>query len=262
MEEGRMLKYQLGYEKLLRAVGRFCDERIYQDELARRCRASHLDVHREVLVRVLHRGFAKPYYLDLLVECGIIYELKCAEMLSSVHQKQLINYLLLTDLMHGKLVNFRPGSVESRFISTRLHRHDRAEYQLADGGWCGDDKGSRLLRETLTGLLADWGAFLDVDLYREALIHFMDGPEAGVRSVDIEIDGSVIGTQKMCMLSPGTAWHLSALRQHLKSYETHVVRLLNHTRLERIHWINLDQRVVRFKTLVNNDSAVNDSVIF
>ena len=26
MEEGRMIKYKLGYEKMLRAVGRFCDE--------------------------------------------------------------------------------------------------------------------------------------------------------------------------------------------------------------------------------------------
>ena len=26
MEEGRMLKYKLGYEKMLRAVGRFCDQ--------------------------------------------------------------------------------------------------------------------------------------------------------------------------------------------------------------------------------------------
>jgi hypothetical protein len=26
MEEGRMLKHQIGYEKLLRAVGRFCDD--------------------------------------------------------------------------------------------------------------------------------------------------------------------------------------------------------------------------------------------
>ncbi|MGB9723027.1 MAG: hypothetical protein ACP5OO_02260 [Chloroflexia bacterium] len=26
MEEGRMVKYRMGYEKLLQAVGRFCDE--------------------------------------------------------------------------------------------------------------------------------------------------------------------------------------------------------------------------------------------
>jgi hypothetical protein len=27
MEEGRMLKYKLGYEKMLQAIGRYCDER-------------------------------------------------------------------------------------------------------------------------------------------------------------------------------------------------------------------------------------------
>jgi hypothetical protein len=51
------------------------------------------------------------------------------------------------------------------------------------------------------------------------------------------------------LLNAGAAWHLSAVRQHLMSYETHLVRLLSHMRLDRIHWINLDQRTVTLKTL-------------
>ena len=74
------------------ALGRFCDERVYQDELAQRCRAGGLEVHREVLFRAVYRGFAKTYYLDMLVERGIVYELKAAETLNISHQKQLINY--------------------------------------------------------------------------------------------------------------------------------------------------------------------------
>jgi GxxExxY protein len=230
-------------------LGRFCDERVYQEELAQRCRASGFEVHREVLLRALYQGFAKPYYLDMLVERGIIYELKAVETLNSSHQTQLINYLLLAGLSHGKLVNFRPGSVESRFVSTRLRRQDRMAFRLADGEWQGDEKTSRRLREILCALLADWGVFLDVNLYREALLHFLDGPEVGIQPVDIEVAGRIVGAQKMCMLNAGTAWHLSSVRQHLMSYQTHLLRLLSHTRLDRIHWINLDQRAVTLKTL-------------
>jgi GxxExxY protein len=230
-------------------LGRFCDERIYQDELAQRCRAGGFEVHREALLRASYQDFTKPYYLDMLVERGVVYESKVVEALNSSHQKQLINYLLLAGLSHGKLVNFRPGSVESRFVSTRLRRQDRVGFRLADRAWQGDDKKSRLRRETLCTLLADWGVFLDANLYREALLRFLGGPEGGVQCVDIEVAGRIVGAQKMCMLDAGTAWHLSAVRQHLMSYETHLVRLLSHTRLDRIHWINLDQRTVTLKTL-------------
>jgi GxxExxY protein len=230
-------------------LGRFCEERVYQDELTQRCRDSGFEVHREVLLRALSQGFAKPYYLDMLVDYGVIYELKAVETLNGNHEKQLINYLLLAGLSHGKLVNFRPGSVQSRFVSTSLCREDRLAFLLDDGAWQGDDEPGRRLRETLCSLLSDWGVFLDANLYREALLYFLDGPDAGVQPVDIVVKGRIAGAQRMCMLNAGTAWHLSAVREHLKSYETHLVRLLNHMRLDRLHWINLDQRVVSLKTL-------------
>ncbi len=230
-------------------LGRFCDERIYQEELAQRCRESNFEVHREVRLHVLHQDFRKSYYLDMLVRRGVIYEMKAAATLNKSHQKQLINYLLLAHLNHGKLVNLRPESVESRFVSTSLSRKDRSLFQLSDSKWQDDDEPSRRLRDTLCALLDDWGAFLDVSLYREAMLHLMNGPESGIHSVDIEVEGRTVGTQKMCLLTPNTAWHLSAIRQHLRSYETHIVRMFNHTPLEKMHWINIDQRTVAFKTL-------------
>ncbi|MCX6880377.1 MAG: GxxExxY protein [Verrucomicrobia bacterium] len=230
-------------------LGRFCDEGIYQEELAQRCRADGIEVQREVLLRALYQGFAKPYYLDMLVERGVIYELKAADSLNTSHQKQLINYLLLANLSHGKLVNFRPGSVESRFVSTRLRQQDRETFRLADGARKGEDQTSRLLRETLCALLVEWGVFLDVNLYREALLYFLDGPDAGVRPVDVVVSGRIVGVQKMCLLNAGTAWHLSAVRERQKSYETHLVRLLGHLQLEKIHWINFDHRTITIKTL-------------
>jgi len=230
-------------------LGRFCHEKVYQEELAQRCRESGASVHREVLVRASHEGFSKPYYMDMLVERGVIYELKAAESLDKAHERQVINYLLLSDVGHGKLVNFRPASVEWRFVSTRLRRQDRTQVKWIDSEWRGDDGMSRLFCETLRNLLADWGAFLDAGLYREALLHHLAGPETGVREIDIQMRGRVIGRQRQCMLNAGTAWHLSSVRCHVHAYEKHLVRFLRHTPLERMQWANLDHRTVTLKTL-------------
>ena len=230
-------------------LGRFFDERIYQDELAHLCRAFGMEALREVEIRVIHKDFSKPYYIDLLIDRGLIYELKTSQALSLSHQKQLLHYLLLADLNHGKLINLRPSSVESRFVSTSLTRIDRTNFQMDARCWQGDDQGSQLLMSTLRSLLEDWGAFLELNLYREALQHFLGGQDTCVQPVNIEVNGRVVGTQKMSLLNSDNAWHLSAARIHLQSYEKHLVRLIQHTRLKSIHWINLDQRHITIKTL-------------
>ena len=45
-------------------MGRFFDERIYQEELLRRCSDAGISVQREVLLRISHRNFHKDYFLD------------------------------------------------------------------------------------------------------------------------------------------------------------------------------------------------------
>lgn len=233
---------------LQNALGKFCDERIYQDELARRCREDGMQCQREVEVRVMHQDFVKLYFLDLVVEHGAIYELKTAESLAPMHQNQLINYLFLTGLHHGKLVNFRSASVESRFISTRLNREDRMKFHLDESGWQRCD-GSERLTTILNSILRDWGAFLDMNLYREALLHLYGGPDSGYCPVAIEVDGRTVGFQKMCLLDPEHAWHLSAVKTSLLSHESHIRRLMRHTRLQSLFWINLNQNKITLKTL-------------
>ena len=230
-------------------LGRFCDERIYQEELARRCRAVGLSVDREVHLKVIHRDFSKSYYMDMLVERGGLYELKAAARLDESHEKQTINYLLLAELKHGKLVNMSPSSVEYRFVSTTLSLQDRLAFQLKTEHFSEETKTDRGFREIIASLLGDWGAFLDANLYREALLYFSDSPKAGLRSVDIVIEGQTVGAQKMCVLDDETIWHLSAIRNHYGSYEAHLLRLLQHTEFRRIHWINLDQRNIILRTL-------------
>ncbi len=229
-------------------LGRFFDERIYQEELAQRCCADGMAVNREVHLRVVHRDFSKSYFLDMLIEQGGLYELKAVGALNNSHDKQVINYLLLAGLKHGKLVNMRPPSVESRFVSTTLSPTDRLDFQFASEKFEEIDEASKAFRESLLSLLNDWGVFLSVELYCEALTHFVSA-EGGVRPVDVVSGGRVVGRQKLCVLNPETAWHISAIRNNHSFYKTHMSRLLKHTDLKRIHWVNFDQRKVSLQTI-------------
>jgi len=241
----RLMRHAFG---LYNSLGRFCDEPIYQNELARRCGEDGIKCHREVEIRVSHQDFTKSYYLDLLVEHCAIYELKAVDCLIPPHQNQLINYLLLTQIHHGKLLNFRSKSVESRFVSTTLDRKDRLNFHLNETEWkeCSE---SMRLKKTLISLLEDWGAYLDMNLYRDALLHLTSGPEGGLQSVSIEVLGRSIGSQKMCLLNAECAWHLSTIKNSLATHEKHILRLMQHTRLQSIYWINLNQGQVTLKTL-------------
>ncbi len=230
-------------------MGRFLDERIYQEEMAHRCQENGLAAAREVTIRVSHDDFSKNYYVDLLVAEGVVYELKAVKALSGVHETQLIHYLLLLGLKHGKLINFRPPSVEARFVSTRLTSVKRRVLTVDDSCWSETSPACSHALKTLQSLLDDWSGFLAIELYREALIHFLGGEDKVVRPIDIVSNGRVVGQQKMCLLDPRTALHVSAVSKHMKTYAQHMRRLLSHTRLSALQWINFNKSTVTCTTI-------------
>ena len=60
------------------------------------------------------------YNADLVINQTVIVELKCCENLISEHQAQLFNYLKVSCLPIGLLVNFRRGKLEWK----RLQNND------------------------------------------------------------------------------------------------------------------------------------------
>lgn len=154
-------------------IGRLWNEKIYQNELANRCRdAGFANVETEVPLIVSYKDFSKEYYVDLLVQDSIIYELKAVSRLNPEHDKQTLNYLLLLGLLHGKLINFRPVSVQKRFVSTILLPKDRYDVVFDDRKWLELDEDSIRLKELIVKLLLDWGAYLETNLFYEAIYHF------------------------------------------------------------------------------------------
>lgn len=234
------------------SMGRFFDERIYQNELASRCQSSGFESVREVEIRLTHGSFSKSYFIDQLINRSVIYELKTVESLVPAHENQLINYLLLTNTRHGKIMNLRAPSVQSRFVSTTMTWQDRMKYRLHFTAWADDDLAADDLRNRLLEIVGDWGVCLDLNAYREALLHHTIGPESGLLPVAIHSSDRIVGFQKMCLLTPDTAWHLTAVKSNCAAYENHVLRQLGHTHLKRLHWINLNRNGIHFRTLKND----------
>jgi GxxExxY protein len=83
-------------------------ESAYEALLAEALRQAGMNVRRQVSVPLSYKGVVvdNAFKIDLLVEEGLIVELKSVEKLASIHGKQLLTYLRLTGLPLGLLMNF------------------------------------------------------------------------------------------------------------------------------------------------------------
>jgi GxxExxY protein len=227
-------------------MGRFFDEAIYRNAVASRIARSQT----EVLVEVRFEDYRKPYYLDLLVNGGAVFELKVVRTLGAPQRAQLLNYLLLTGLSHGKLVNLRHDVVEHEFVNTHLELADRTEYRIVERGWKDPGPIGRPLRPWLLALLRDVGTGLDVHLYESAVSHIFGGDDAVVQEVAIFAASRGLGSQKLRLAAPGWAFNVTAIDDSTFSrFEDHVRRLLGHTTLDGLHWINDTRNCVAFTTI-------------
>lgn len=190
----------------------------------------------------------KEYFVDLLANLGAPFETKAAEDLINEHEAQLLNYLFLLGLNHASLINMRSPSVERRFISTSLTPEARKRVEVQLLGWSEPAPAFGKLKETMAALLADWGAFLDFRLYREAFVHFLGGPEAIIRDQPVFSGTRLVGRQKVHMLDDDFAFTVTATKSG-KNMATHLKRFLEHTRLRGVAWVNLNRHDVEFATI-------------
>lgn len=83
-------------------------ESVYEAVLVAQLERRGLWVERQKLVGFEFDGlqFDEGFRVDLLVEGGVVVELKSVETLAPVHSKQVLTYLRLLDLRVGLLINF------------------------------------------------------------------------------------------------------------------------------------------------------------
>jgi len=231
--------------------GRLWDEKIYQNELRRRCLEMGVkSAETEAPIEISYKDFVKRYYVDLLLDYSVVYELKVVKALESSHQKQVLNYLFLLGLLHGKLVNFGATSVEHRFVSTTITKDERFDFGIDDKAWQNLDADSSWLKGFLVDLLQDWGAFLSPSLFYDAIAHFREGEENIIGYIDVLAGSLSLGRQKIYALNPDIAFKLTSITRNVSYYEKHLKRFLHHTKLKALQWINFNHHKIEFKTLI------------
>ena len=112
--------------EVMRELGPGFLEKIYKNALLIAMKEKGLQVEIERPYEVIFRGkIIGRYNADLVVEKTVIVELKCCENLVREHQAQLFNYLLVSQLPVGLLINFQHRKLEYK----RLHRPEECEIE-------------------------------------------------------------------------------------------------------------------------------------
>ena len=230
-------------------LGRLCEERVYENDLARRLKAAGFqEVHTQVPVTVTHGSFEKIYRLDLLADHAL-YELKATEAFTPGHDAQVFNYTSLLSLSHGKLLNFRPPKVQGRLRYNAINPTRRRRLTYEETRWSPQSEKCKQLMRTVKAMLEDWGGFLDFRLYQEGLIHELGGEAAVIQRFPLTLEGVKLGEHSFSHHDPRVCFTVSGFSDPGQQYN-HLAKLLELSPFAAMQWINFHHHVTRFETLV------------
>ena len=101
-----------------RELGKGHDEVIYKDALVVELSRTQIPFSREKHYEIIYKGVILPhfYYADFVIWDKILFEAKATENLTEAHLKQVLNYLAVSKLRLGLLVNFGSDSLEWKRI--------------------------------------------------------------------------------------------------------------------------------------------------
>ena len=139
-------------------LGRFFDEKIYKRELAHRMS----EVRLEEPIDLSFGLFQKRCFIDVLVAGAGLFEFKAVESLCGWHRAQLLQYLMLCGVEHGKLINVRPEDVEHEFVNCGWADTARRAFAVDDTCWSNAMPSAQQLHEFLIGMLRDLGTGLEI----------------------------------------------------------------------------------------------------
>ena len=231
-------------------LGRNLDERLYLAELAARLNERNMSVAQEMQITLSFEGFIRDYFVDLLVNGGVIIETKAAEAITPAHRAQVLNYLYLCELHHATLLNFRNVRVQHEFVSTRHTLASRRQVTWQFTAWKTLCPGCNIFHDVMHRVLADWGSGLDPVLYRDVVTHFVGGEDQVVREVEVLSRRGSLGTQKVHLLADEIAFVVTASVHRPRLVQEHLSRFLKHTRLRAIQWLNLHHQTACLHTIL------------
>jgi GxxExxY protein len=98
------------YFTVLRNLGTGLLESVYENALCIELDELRIPYERQKHINVIYKGHdIGDFIADIVVDDKIILELKAVTKLSPAHSAQLINYLAITQLQVGLLLNFGEG---------------------------------------------------------------------------------------------------------------------------------------------------------
>ncbi|HRP32940.1 MAG TPA: GxxExxY protein [Agriterribacter sp.] len=94
-------------------------ESVYEEVLCYELRKARIDFVRQQAIPLIHEEvkLEAGFRADVIIDNKVILEIKSVEALASVHFKQLLTYLKLSDIRLGLLINFNVA-----LLKTGIHR--------------------------------------------------------------------------------------------------------------------------------------------
>ncbi len=228
-------------------LGSLADETVYQQELLRRLHDVRIEAAIEVPIKLSFRDFSIPLAMDLVVQKSVIYELKTVPALLPIHEAQLLGYMYCTNTTHGKLVNFRTNSVESRFVNSTLSLSERQQFTFNDAQYDGEQS----LRDSIQNLVSDWGTGLSAPLYRRAILACHASQTDHEQLLPMQSAGKCIGNQRFHLLGTRTALGVTNYSKLDPGNNTAFQKLVSASPLKQMHWLNITHRKVTLTTIKN-----------
>ncbi|AZB11189.1 GxxExxY protein [Chryseobacterium sp. G0162] len=93
-------------------------EKVYEKVLAYELENNGLSVKTQVSIPIKFKDIIidSSFIADIIVEDKVIIEIKSIPEIASVHHKQLLTYLKLTNLKLGILINFNTDYIDKNII--------------------------------------------------------------------------------------------------------------------------------------------------
>ncbi|MBU2950319.1 GxxExxY protein [Tamlana agarivorans] len=101
-----------------RELGKGFNEIVYGDALEIELTDNNINFTREKQFNILYKGNLLPhkYQADFIIEDKIILEIKAISSLTDSHSKQILNYIAVSKLKLGLLINFGEDSLKYKRI--------------------------------------------------------------------------------------------------------------------------------------------------
>jgi GxxExxY protein len=227
------------------ARGRLCDEAVYQTDLSLRLRSAGFEAETEVPIKLSLGNFESVAKIDLLVDRKVIYELKTVERFTPKHEAQCLGYLFMAESTHGKLINFRRQSVESRFVNTSRTLDERRKVDWQTNWFSGEP----LLLQVIRELIEDWGVGLDASLYRKAILKCAGEETAGDYLLPISDSGRSLGNQQFHLLNSDTGLAVTTYSKDAPNNRNELAKIVSISPLKHLHWVNITHGHVCLETI-------------